>query len=157
MVVTQRESTRLLARPTPLPVPTLRLPHVTRRNRTCKCSATSAFGGWVATVLHSDSSDRGGMEMKVLFLSFVVGLGVGALYGLIRVKSPAPPVVALLGLLGMVLGEQLGIWIQTKKLDVPRAAAVCLVGESYNSAASVRNALAVSAPEVVEQIKGLSN
>ena len=57
--------------------------------------------------------------MKVLVLSFVVGLGVGALYGLIRVKSPAPPIVALVGLLGMVLGEQVGIWIQTKKLDVP--------------------------------------
>jgi XapX domain-containing protein len=92
------------------------------------------------------------MEMKVLFLSFVVGLGVGVLYGLIRVKSPAPPIVALLGLLGMVLGEQLGIWMQTKKLDVARAAAVCLVGERYDSA-SVRNALAVSAPEVVERIK----
>ena len=76
--------------------------------------------------------------MKVLFLSFVVGLGVGTLYGLIRVKSPAPPIVALLGLLGMVLGEQLGIWIQTKKLDVPRAAAVCLVGESYDSAVRIR-------------------
>ena len=93
------------------------------------------------------------MEMKVLFLSFVVGLGVGALYGLIRVKSPAPPIVALLGLLGMVLGEQLGIWIQTKKLDVPRAAAVCLVGESYGSTPSVRNVLAASAPEVAERIK----
>jgi len=34
--------------------------------------------------------------------------------------------------LGMVLGEQLGIWMQTKKLDVPRAAAVCLVGERYD-------------------------
>ena len=77
--------------------------------------------------------------MKVLFLSFVVGLGVGVLYGLIRVKSPAPPIVALLGLLGMVLGEQLGVWIQPKKVDVPRAAAVCLIGESYDSAASVRN------------------
>ena len=93
------------------------------------------------------------MEMKVLFISFVVGLGVGVLYGLIRVKSPAPPIVALLGLLGMVLGEQLGIWMQTKKLDVPRAAAVCLVGESYGSAASVQKALAVSEPEVVEQTK----
>ena len=91
--------------------------------------------------------------MKVVFLSFVVGLGVGVLYGLIRVKSPAPPIVALLGLLGMVFGEQLGIWFHTKKLDVPRAAAVCLVGESYDSAASLRNALAVSEPEVVEQIK----
>jgi XapX domain-containing protein len=70
--------------------------------------------------------------MKVLFLSFVVGLGVGALYGLIRVKSPAPPIVALLGLLGMVLGEQFGIWIHTKKLDVSRAASACLVGESYD-------------------------
>ena len=96
------------------------------------------------------------MEMKVLFLSFVAGLGVGVLYGLIRVKSPAPPIVALLGLLGMVLGEQLGIWMQTKKLDVPRAAAVCLVGERYDSGASVRNAGAASSPEVVERTKSLS-
>jgi XapX domain-containing protein len=70
--------------------------------------------------------------MKVLLLSFVVGLGVGVLYGLIRVKSPAPPIVALLGLLGMVLGEQLGIWVQTKKPDVSRAASVCLVGERHD-------------------------
>ena len=91
--------------------------------------------------------------MKGLILSFVVGLGVGALYGLIRVKSPAPPIVALLGLLGMVLGEQLGIWVQTKKLDVPRAVSVCLVGESYDQAASVRKDSAVSASEFAEQIK----
>jgi XapX domain-containing protein len=70
--------------------------------------------------------------MRVLFLSFIVGLGVGALYGLIRVKSPAPPIVALLGLLGMVIGEQFGVWIHTKKLDVSRAASVCLVGERYD-------------------------
>ena len=91
--------------------------------------------------------------MKVLFLSFVVGLGVGVLYGLIRVKSPAPPIVALLGLLGMVLGEQLGVWVHTKKLDVPRAAAVCLVDESHHSAASVQSAFSAPAHEVVEQIK----
>src|ERR1700674_1572601 len=146
MVVMQRESTRLLARPTPLPVRTLRPRQLAGQNPTSKCWAISAFGGWVATASHSDSSVAGGIEMKVLFLSFVVGLGVGAVYGLIRVKSPAPPIVALLGLLGMVLAEQLGIWIQTRKLDALRAAAVCLVGESYNTAASVRNALAVSAP-----------
>ena len=70
--------------------------------------------------------------MKVLFLSFIVGLGVGVLYGLIRVKSPAPPIVALLGLLGMVLGEQFGTWMHTKKVDVSRAASVCLVGERYD-------------------------
>src|SRR6266853_6668431 len=109
MVVMQRGSTRSLARPTPLPVRISRTPHLAGKNRTCKCWATSAFGGWVATALHSNWSDGGGMVMKVLFLSFVVGLGVGVLYGLIRVKSPAPPTVALLGGIGMVLGEQLGI------------------------------------------------
>ena len=91
--------------------------------------------------------------MKVLFLSFVVGLGVGVLYGLIRVKSPAPPIVALLGLLGMVLGEQLGVWVHTKKVDVSRAATVCLVAESHDSVASVQRALSVPAHKVGEQIK----
>jgi XapX domain-containing protein len=70
--------------------------------------------------------------MKILFVSFAVGLLVGVLYGVIRVKSPAPPIVALLGLLGMVFGEQLGIWIQAKKLNVSHAASVCLVGEGYD-------------------------
>ena len=102
------------------------------RDRTFKCWVSLAYGGWVATALHSDSRVAGGIEMKILFLSFIVGLGVGVLYGLIRVKSPAPPIVALLGLLGMVLGEQFGTWIHTKKLDVSRAASVCLVGERYD-------------------------
>jgi XapX domain-containing protein len=70
--------------------------------------------------------------MKVLLVSFAVGLLVGVLYGVIRVKSPAPPIVALLGLLGMVLGEQFGVWVHTKKLDASHAASVCLVGESYD-------------------------
>ncbi|WP_428486164.1 DUF1427 family protein [Rhodopila sp.] len=39
-------------------------------------------------------------------ISLVVGLLVGGLYGLLRVHSPAPPLVALVGLLGMVIGEQ---------------------------------------------------
>jgi XapX domain-containing protein len=93
------------------------------------------------------------MDMKVLFVSFVAGLGVGALYGLIRVKSPAPPIVALLGLLGMVIGEQVGIWIHTKKLDVPRAAAVCLVGERYDRQHPSENVLAAPSLELVERIK----
>jgi XapX domain-containing protein len=71
------------------------------------------------------------MNMKGLFLSFVVGLGVGVIYALVRVKSPAPPIIALLGLLGMVIGEQVGTWIQTKRVDVGRAASACLVGEPY--------------------------
>jgi XapX domain-containing protein len=43
--------------------------------------------------------------MKTMLVSFAVGVFVGVTYGLLRVKSPAPPLVALLGLLGMVVGE----------------------------------------------------
>jgi XapX domain-containing protein len=45
--------------------------------------------------------------MKAMLISFVVGLMVGAVYAFLRVRSPAPPLVALAGLLGMVWGEQL--------------------------------------------------
>lgn len=44
-------------------------------------------------------------------ISYVISLGVGLIvgiaYALIGVRSPAPPLVALAGLLGMVGGEQL--------------------------------------------------
>ena len=39
-------------------------------------------------------------------VSLIMGLAVGVAYGLVHVRSPAPPVIALIGLLGMVLGEQ---------------------------------------------------
>ena len=39
-------------------------------------------------------------------VSLVMGLAVGAAYGLVHVRSPGPPLIALIGLLGMVLGEQ---------------------------------------------------
>jgi hypothetical protein len=32
----------------------------------------------------------------------------------------------------MVFGEQLGIWIHAKKLNVSDAVSVCLVGERYD-------------------------
>jgi XapX domain-containing protein len=44
--------------------------------------------------------------MKPYLLSIGAGLLVGVLYGLMGVRSPAPPTIALLGLLGMLLGEQ---------------------------------------------------
>jgi XapX domain-containing protein len=49
--------------------------------------------------------------MKPFFFSFVVGCAVGLLYAAVRVKSPAPPIVALVGLLGMVLGEEFFLWV----------------------------------------------
>jgi XapX domain-containing protein len=77
--------------------------------------------------------------MKMLLISFAVGLLVGVLYGVIRVKSPAPPIIALLGLLGMVLGEQLGGWILTKKMSVTHAASVCLVGKTWDHRSPVES------------------
>jgi XapX domain-containing protein len=45
--------------------------------------------------------------VKAYLVSLAVGTIVGVIYGLLRVKSPAPPTVALIGLFGMLAGEQL--------------------------------------------------
>lgn len=45
--------------------------------------------------------------MKAYFVSVAVGLLVGVIYALFNVRSPAPPVIALVGLLGILVGEQL--------------------------------------------------
>ncbi|MGO8854572.1 MAG: XapX domain-containing protein [Steroidobacteraceae bacterium] len=44
--------------------------------------------------------------MRPFLVSLIVGAAVGAVYGLIGVRSPAPPAIALLGLLGMLAGER---------------------------------------------------
>ncbi|HEX9465936.1 MAG TPA: XapX domain-containing protein [Alphaproteobacteria bacterium] len=45
--------------------------------------------------------------MRVYLVSLGVGLLVGIIYSLLNVRSPAPPVVALVGLLGILVGEQI--------------------------------------------------
>ena len=40
-------------------------------------------------------------------ISLAIGLLVGVLYGALDFRSPAPPAIALVGLLGMLLGEKL--------------------------------------------------
>lgn len=45
--------------------------------------------------------------MKLYIASLGAGLLVGVIYALLNVRSPAPPVVALIGLLGILLGEQI--------------------------------------------------
>ncbi len=45
--------------------------------------------------------------MRAYVLSLSVGILVGVIYALLNVRSPAPPVVALIGLLGILLGERL--------------------------------------------------
>jgi XapX domain-containing protein len=45
--------------------------------------------------------------VKVYLLSLGAGLLVGIVYNLLNVRSPAPPVIALVGLLGILVGEQI--------------------------------------------------
>jgi XapX domain-containing protein len=45
--------------------------------------------------------------MKVYVISLGAGLLVGVVYSLLHVRSPAPPIIALIGLLGILAGEQL--------------------------------------------------
>lgn len=44
--------------------------------------------------------------MKLYVVSLGAGVLVGIIYALMQVRSPAPPAVALIGLLGMLVGEQ---------------------------------------------------
>ncbi|MBK5958800.1 XapX domain-containing protein [Rhodoplanes elegans] len=46
-------------------------------------------------------------DLKAYLLSLGAGLLVGVVYSLIGVRSPAPPTIALIGLLGILLGEQI--------------------------------------------------
>jgi XapX domain-containing protein len=40
-------------------------------------------------------------------ISLAIGLLVGVIYGALDFRSPAPPAIALVGLMGMLLGEKL--------------------------------------------------
>jgi XapX domain-containing protein len=44
--------------------------------------------------------------MKIYLVSLAAGILMGLIYSLINVRSPAPPAVALIGLLGMLIGGQ---------------------------------------------------
>jgi XapX domain-containing protein len=44
--------------------------------------------------------------MRLYIVSLAAGLLVGIIYALLQVRSPAPPAIALIGLLGMLAGEQ---------------------------------------------------
>ena len=52
------------------------------------------------------------MSWVPYLLSLGAGIAVGVLYGLVSVRSPAPPIIALLGLLGMLAGEAAVQWLR---------------------------------------------
>jgi XapX domain-containing protein len=59
--------------------------------------------------------------MKAYLISLAAGLLVGVIYNLLNVRSPAPPVIALLGLLGILVGEQIPPLIKSAWLKEPLA------------------------------------
>ena len=59
--------------------------------------------------------------MQAMLLSLGAGTLAGMVYGLLGVKSPAPPVIALIGLAGILLGEQ-ALPLARAALDPPALA-----------------------------------
>ncbi|WP_128564366.1 DUF1427 family protein [Methylobacterium crusticola] len=53
-------------------------------------------------------------------MSLLIGAVVGLIYALVGVRSPAPPLIALVGLLGIVLGEE-GTAFVRHHLNTPAA------------------------------------
>jgi XapX domain-containing protein len=45
-------------------------------------------------------------DLRTYLIALGAGLLAGMLYGLLNVRSPAPPIVGLIGLLGILVGEQ---------------------------------------------------
>jgi XapX domain-containing protein len=56
--------------------------------------------------LQCQTSNNESEKMRIYLLSLGAGLLVGAIYSFLNVRSPAPPVIALVGLLGILIGEQ---------------------------------------------------
>lgn len=59
--------------------------------------------------------------MKPYVISLAAGLLVGVIYGLLNVRSPAPPIIALVGLLGILVGEQVPPLVKSLWRNEPAA------------------------------------
>ncbi|WP_439526332.1 XapX domain-containing protein [Roseovarius mucosus] len=70
------------------------------------------------------------MDWKPYAVSFAFGLAVGGLYALFGTRSPAPPIIALIGLLGMLLGETAVSWLRDRT-TAAGAAAHCLHAKHF--------------------------
>ena len=52
------------------------------------------------------------MTLQAILIALGMGLLAGVIYSLLRVRSPAPPAVALVGLLGMLAGEAITVAVR---------------------------------------------
>jgi XapX domain-containing protein len=54
-----------------------------------------------------DSLMSQAVSPNALLLAFVTGLAVGVVFSLVKLPSPAPPFLGLIGLVGMFMGQRL--------------------------------------------------
>ncbi len=73
------------------------------------------------------------MDWKAYAISLAIGLLVGAIYAFLNTRSPAPPMIALLGLLGMLIGETIVSWAKNR-MTIEVAAAHCLHAKTFAEA-----------------------
>ena len=85
--------------------------------------------------------------MNTYLVSLFAGVLAGALYGILGVRSPAPPVVALVGLLGLLVGEQLA----TMGKRVAKGESITRAWLLHECAPQVTGVPASSAPEPEEK------
>jgi XapX domain-containing protein len=55
--------------------------------------------------------------MKTALVSFVCGILVGCFYGVLKVQAPAPPFIPLIGLAGILMGQQIVPILRTLLID----------------------------------------
>ena len=72
------------------------------------------------------------MDLKPYVISLAIGLLVGVLYALLNTRSPAPPIIALLGLLGMLIGESVTSWARSQ-VTFASAASHCLHAKDFSA------------------------
>lgn len=69
------------------------------------------------SALYTERNHLHGAHPMNYLISLAIGLFVGVIYGALDFRSPAPPAIALIGLMGMLLGEKLWpmgrLWVGT--------------------------------------------
>jgi XapX domain-containing protein len=88
--------------------------------------------------------------MKYYLISLGVGILVGMIYGLLNVRSPAPPVIALVGLAGILIGEQVvplaRLWLAKEPINVA-AVSSHLRSHSFGELPTQPRRIALAAPK----------
>ena len=59
------------------------------------------------SALYTERNHLHGAHPMNYLISLAIGLFVGVIYGALDFRSPAPPAIALIGLMGLLLGEKL--------------------------------------------------